>query len=42
MFDIEDVQHPVVIDPNVILPNVKAKYDPYFVSFSDLMTAKSK
>ena len=37
VFDIEDIQHPVFIDSNVVLPNVKAKYDPYFISFSDLI-----
>lgn len=42
VFDIEDTQHPIVIEPNVILPNVKAKYDPYFISFSDLIQEQKK
>jgi len=41
VFDIEDVNHPIDIDPNVILPNVKKKYDPYFLSFSELINHQS-
>lgn len=37
VFDIADAQHPIDIDPNVVMPNVKMKYDPYFLSFSELM-----
>ena len=37
VFDIIDIEHPVDIHPDMVLPNVKAKYDPYFLSLSELM-----
>lgn len=37
VFDLIDTEHPIEIDPSVILPNVKAKYNPYFLSFSEVM-----
>lgn len=41
-FDIEDVNHPIVINANVTLPDVKAKYDPYPISLAKLMQQPSK
>ena len=40
VFDLIDTKHPIEIDPNIILPNVKAKYNPYFLSFSEVMRRK--
>lgn len=40
VFDIIDVEHQIEIDKSVVLPNVKQKYNPYFLSFKDLMTIK--
>lgn len=37
LFDIVDAEHPTIIEPDVILPNVKAKFDPYFLSITELM-----
>ena len=37
VFDIKDTEHSVDIDPNVSLPNVKQKFDPYFLSFREVM-----
>ena len=37
VFDIADAQHPRDIGPDVVMPNVKKKYGPYFLSFSELM-----
>lgn len=41
-FDIEDVEHPIEINANVTLPDVKAKYDPYPMSLAKLMQQPSK
>jgi len=35
VFDIVDAVHPVEISPGVVLPNVKAKYEPYFLQFKE-------
>ena len=37
VFDIADTEHPIMIEQSVRLPNVKAKYEPYFLSFKELM-----
>ena len=37
VFDIVDPYNPQIIEPEVVLPNVKAKFDPYFISYSELM-----
>ena len=42
VFDIIDIEHPVDIHPDMVLPNVKAKYDPYFLSLSELMQPRDK
>ena len=36
-FDILDAENYIAIQEDVKLPNVKAKYDPYFLTFSELM-----
>ena len=37
VFDILDTENYIAIQEDVNLPNVKAKYDPYFLTFSELM-----
>lgn len=40
VFDIADIEHTISIMPEVKLPNVKAKYNPYFLTFSEVLHKK--
>ena len=42
VFDIIDIEHPVDIHPDMVLPNVKAKYDPYFLPLSNIMQPRDR
>lgn len=37
VFDIVDTEHPILIEPSLHLPNIKAKYEPYFLTLKELM-----
>lgn len=37
VFDIVDTEHPILIEPSLHLPNIKAKYEPYFLTLNELM-----
>ena len=37
VFDIVDTEHPILIEPSLHLPNIKAKYEPYFLTLEELM-----
>lgn len=37
VFDIEDSEHTIEFSQEVELPNIKAKYEPYFVLFNEMM-----
>lgn len=37
VFDIVDTERPILIEPSLHLPNIKAKYEPYFLTLKELM-----
>lgn len=40
VFDIMDSENTISLDESLKLPNVKAKYDPYFLTFKEVMKTK--